>query len=228
MSSREEVVSGEEEEDVEDPSTESSPKRSKKVLPPLTSVWDCRWIETLGARGSVDESWKCLWCGKIFKKHNASKCLSHTSRMGTKKNNIRGCEGRIKKPYRERYIALYQDKLEAKRQRKAARALHHCTISERQENTTHALMSSRKKMKSCSASNSVAAMDMENPYLVTQPRSHEQGGSVATVTATPSMSSLTIASSHGMKSEKDDPSYHQLSLESSFANTDPSKHQAFQ
>ena len=149
--------------------------------------------------------------------------------MGTKKNNIRGCEGRIKKPYRDRYIALYQDKLEAKRQRKAARALHDCTICERQENTTRALMSGRKKTKSCSASNSVAAVDTQNPLLFTQPSSQELGGSVANVTADPSVSSLTSsASSHATKNEPDEPSYRQMSLESSFANTDPSQYQASQ
>ena len=80
-------------------------------------------------------------------------------------------------------------------------------------------------MKSCSASNSVAAVDTKNPLLYTQPSSQELGGSVANVTAAPSVSSLTSsASSHATKNEPDEPSYCQMSLESSFANTDPNQY----
>ena len=133
---------------------------STDTLPPLERIWDCPKIRLIGVCGSEDEAWVCDHCGNLFKKHNPTKCLSHVSRLGTKKNNIRGCQGRIKQPYLERYIALYNQKLERKRQRKAARRLHNSTISERQYHTTHALTSSRKKSKSCSVSDSVAAVDI--------------------------------------------------------------------
>ena len=48
MSSSEEVVSGEEEEDVEDPSAESSPKRSKKLCPPSQVCGTAATSERLG------------------------------------------------------------------------------------------------------------------------------------------------------------------------------------
>jgi hypothetical protein len=61
----------------------------------ILSVWDFPRVEKLGSKGVLQtQTWKCGWCGSIFKGWNATKVLNHCTKTHGK-TDIKACTGNI-------------------------------------------------------------------------------------------------------------------------------------
>jgi hypothetical protein len=73
-------------------------------LPPLHSIFDCRYIVVrVGNDGK--ELWECRWCSKNFAPKHASRALCHVLKI--LKNDIAVCKTAIPEIYHKRYSDLY-------------------------------------------------------------------------------------------------------------------------
>ena len=75
------------------------------ILPPLTSIFHCSYIEECSTGKNGKMGWLCKWCGKKFSPRHQSRAIRHVLKI--KLGDIAICTVSIPKEYEDRYRALY-------------------------------------------------------------------------------------------------------------------------
>ena len=86
------------------------------ILPPLTSIFHCSYIEECitGVNGKI--GWLCKWCNKKFSPRHQSRAIRHVLKI--KLGDIACCTASIPKEYEDRYRALHDrsiDRIQSKK-----------------------------------------------------------------------------------------------------------------
>ena len=117
------------------------------ALPPLSSIWDCQYIEKCQ---TIDgkPGWKCHWCGITFAGVNASKALVHPSKMFRPSAHVQPCKAIVELAYRDRYRALIEKKDAEKAARVAAKATIQSELREESKEVGDALQARKKARRS--------------------------------------------------------------------------------
>ncbi len=75
------------------------------TLLPLTSIFNCPFIEESANIETGKKDWLCRWCGKTFSPRHHSRAICHVLKI--KLGDIAICPSSIPKEYEDRYRALY-------------------------------------------------------------------------------------------------------------------------
>ena len=133
------------------------------ILPPLTSIFHCSYIEECitGENGKI--GWLCKWCNKKFSPRHQSRAIRHVLKI--KLGDIACCTASIPKEYEDRYRALYARSTEQMASKKRLNTQIHDAMAIKQTLAVANLLGKRGVAVSGATASSLS-MSVHSPPLV--------------------------------------------------------------
>jgi hypothetical protein len=138
------------------------------------SVWDDPHIVKLYLDGG-EKQWKCCWCGRTFKHHNATKALFHVNKIAGR--NIKCCTGNMSLQWRQ----CYKEMMGRTATKKIVVQQQASRFSALQDRNDRAAMSSVAKLKSSSGKKShLGTIELTTPQAGGLTKWLNSGGAAST------------------------------------------------